>query len=321
MLAFNPKNFVARGRPFRGLGLLMLMLVACLGGCSSQQTTVDAFDAPAVARSGPAPSYATFAAAHNARVKGLDRLWARAELSLTYTDDDGEVQREEAEANLQYILPRRFSLLISKVAEFYFGFGSNDQKYWWIDVKNSPRSAIFGDHAKATPEKVYRFGLAVLPLELIDALGIMPVSPTNSEIQTTWSPSGYWMLMTEPLPGGLSRQWWIEPKTMWPGRIRLFDRTGHELIDARFDQFNVVQGSGPADALSRHPAKIEVRLPAKATTLKLNLNDMENRGSRAGTAPYDLDRLLKAYRIERSIDLDQPPNMPPSKPATPGTSR
>lgn len=304
--------------------LLALLLLPFLAACSSQQTVTDTFDSPPVARSGPAPTYSAFASAHNARVKGLDRLWARAELSLTYTDEEGEVQREEAEANLQYILPRRFSLLISKVAEFYFGFGSNDQKYWWIDVKNSPRSAIFGEHSKASPEKVYRFGLAVLPLELIDALGIMPVRASNPDIKTAWSPSGYWMLFTEPLPAGLSRQWWIEPKTMWPGRIRLFDRAGQELIDARFDNFNVVQGSGPPDALSRHPAKIEVRLPAKSTILKLNLNDMENRGAKAGTAPYDFDRLMKAYRIERTIDLDQPParsSTPAPTQPTSGTSR
>lgn len=296
------------GRRWLGfLPLLMFALCGMLGGCATQVTQTDSFDAPAVTRDGPAPTYAAFAAAHNARVKGLDRLWARAELSLTYTDDEGEVQREEAEANLQYILPRKFSLLISKVGEFYFGFGSNDQKYWWIDVKNSPRTAIAGEHSKATQEKVHRFGLAVLPLELIDALGIAPVRASNPDIKTAWSVRGAWMIFREPLTGGLTREWWIETPTMWPGRIRLFDKAGQELIDARFDQFNVVEGSGPPNALSRHPAKIEVRLPAKATTLKLNLNDMQNRGTKAGNAPYELDRLLKAYRIERNIDVDQPP--------------
>jgi hypothetical protein len=268
---------------------------------------MDAFDAPPVVRTGPAPSYASFAAAHNARVKGLDRLWARAELSLTYIDEEGTEQREEAEANLQYVLPRKFSLLISKVAEFYFGFGSNEQRYWWIDVKNSPRTAIVGEHAKASQEKVQRFGLAVLPLELIDALGIMPVRANNTDIKTAWSAKGAWMIFKEPLASGLTREWWVEVPTLWPGRIRLFDKAGQELIDARFDQFNVVEGSGPANALSRHPAKIEVRLPAKSTVLKLTLNDMQNRGTKAGNAPYELDRLLKAYRIERTIDVDQPP--------------
>jgi hypothetical protein len=300
--------------------LCVLGSVLTLGGCAQQTTQMDAFDAPAVERLGPAPSYATFAAAHNARVKGLDRLWARAELSLTYTDDEGEEQREEAEANLQYILPRKFSLLISKVAEFYFGFGSNEQKYWWIDVKNSPRTAIVGEHAKATPEKVYRFGLAVLPLDLIDGLGIMPVRTTNAEIKTAWSAQGAWMIFREPLASGLTREWWIEVPTMWPGRIRLFDRAGAEVIDARFDQFNVVEGSGPPNALSRHPAKIEVRLPARSTVLKLTLNDMQNRGAKAGQAPYELDRLMKAYRIERTIDVDQPaPGQPVPSPA--GASR
>ncbi|MBU6412863.1 MAG: hypothetical protein KGS45_05270 [Planctomycetes bacterium] len=303
------------------LALACMLCVVLSGGCATQTTQTDAFDAPAVTRDGPAPTYAAFAAAHNARVKGLDRLWARAELSLTYTDDEGEVQREEAEANLQYILPRKFSLLISKVGEFYFGFGSNDQKYWWIDVKNSPRTAIVGEHAKATQDKVHRFGLAVLPLELIDALGIAPVRATNAEIKTAWSARGAWMVFREPLAGGLTREWWIETPTMWPGRIRLFDKTGQELIDARFDQFNVVEGSGPPNALSRHPAKIEVRLPAKATTLKLNLNDMQNRGAKAGNAPYELDRLLKAYRIERNIDVDQPLAKPATAQPTGGATR
>jgi hypothetical protein len=50
-------------------------------------------------------------------------------------------------------------------------------------------------------------------------------------------------------------------------------------------------------------AEVEVFIPGTPTSVRLRLDRLENREIRS--APFDLDRLLRAYPVERIEDLDE----------------
>ena len=290
------------------LGVLGLTLVALfLGGCNKDLKVDEPFEkGSVVTRAGDPPSFKDLAAKYNQRVAKLNSLWARADIRLEFVDDNGDRQREEAEATLQCVLPRKFSFMISKISEHYFTLGCDDEKYWWIDRKDSPPTIMMGRHAMATRKKAALLGVPLLPLEMVECLGVTPLPASAKTPPTRWSPlkqSVVFVIPAGSTPDSGTIEYWIDPQTADPRRIRIFDAKGGLTVDCHHEDIAMVKVGAGLDEATRMASKLKVFVPQRETILTISLNSMEHR-SLNGSKAFDLAALKNAYRIDREIDVD-----------------
>ncbi len=285
-----------------------LALVAVfLSGCNKDSKVSDHFEkGSTVTRIGEPLRFLDLARKYNQRVTKLSSLWSRADIRLEYVNDEGERQRDEAEATLQFELPSKFSFMISKLSDHYFTLGCDDQKYWWIDRKDTPPTVIFGRHAQATRKKAALLGVPLLPREMVECLGVTPLATSGLPPVTKWSALKQWVVFTLPAKAadGGTIEYWVDPETADPGRIRMFDVKGIVTVDCHHQEPALVKVGARLDDATRTASKLKVFVPLRETILTITLNSMENR-SLKGSKAFDLAALKQAYRIEREIDVDE----------------
>lgn len=291
-----------------------------LTGCSKDSKITDHFESGAsVQRTGEPPKFPDITKKYNERVAKLSSLWARADIRLEYVDDNAERKRDEAEATLQFELPGRFSFMISKLSDHYFTLGCDAEKYWWIDRKDSPPSVVFGRHDAATREKAALLGVPLLPREMIECLGVTLLAADQAPA-TSWSALKHWVVFTLPAknPGAGTIEYWVDPLTADPARIRMFDASRNVTIDCHLQDIALVKVGARLDDATRMASKLKVFVPLRETILTISLNSMEVR-SLKGSKAFDLAALKQAYRIDREIDVDKVEAE--KKPAPAGASR
>jgi hypothetical protein len=276
-----------------------------LAGCQDGPALKDTFETgPAVARAEAAPSYLTMATLYNPRVAHLNPFWARADLALDHVED-GKLERDHAEATIQFRLPREFNFIIQKVSEDYFILGCDKERYWWFDRKAKPPTVVIGRHASATREKIAMLGVPVLPLEIVDVLGVSPLPVTGVLPTARWSPLKNWVVFSLPAPNtpGGTIEYWLEPRSSDPARIRILDDKKNELIDCRTEKLGLVKVGSRLDEGTRIASKVRISVPERQTVMILEMNAMENRALTTSKA-FDLGTLKAAYPSDREIDLD-----------------
>lgn len=277
------------------------MMVACvLGGCSSQPKPIPTT---------PPPTAREFAIRHNARVAPISRFSANAELRIRGTDDRGEAVNESVDGNLMLELPLNLSLLVKKLGEVYFVLGSNQEQYWWINLSDDRRGALLGSHAKASRDRVKRFGLPVQPVDLIDLLAITEIDLEEAGAATT-----RWISTSEvefelPAPDG-SRLVRFSPVTFEPTAIVLRDDADRPIITSTLTEFQptAIQGQlaeGPHFQKRTEIVFTEYDAAGNATpkfTISMALYSVENRP--INQANFDFERLMSRFRVGsvRSVD-------------------
>ena len=306
-----------------------------LPGCAS---TPDAPDAPVVTQPqrSALPSYAEVAGAQNRRVADLDKVWAAASALVTYQDQDGQVRTEQAEGYLQIIQPDRVALSLGKqiTSEVYFYLGSNATHYWWFDRLDPERKiAYVGTHEMASPERAASLGAPVHPLDLLDLIGITalpgavevgrdpepperaaangvereeregiePSPPPGARVG--WSPDGRHVLVDVPARFG-TRRMWFDPATMLPRRVELLDSRGRVSVASVLERDVLVEVRGDSRRRPLMAENIDVTIPGTPIRIRLLLDRIENRQERQSAAPFDLERLLRAYPVDRVEDVD-----------------
>lgn len=271
-----------------------------LGGCAACRDR----GADPVAR-GPTPPYTEVAAAYNARLEPLDRLWARAVTRVWYPDKEGEEQSEQVEGHFQFIRPRRLLLTFDKVGinRTFALLGSNDTRYWWMDL-TGPRRAWVGTHAAVTAKRVEELGLPVHPLDLVELLGLNPVPAEGPGASIAWSEDGRHLVLTAPTEFGTgTRRVFLEPARFEPARIELRDASGNLAAESELSRFETVELPFPQTG-PRIATQMLMSINAGRERMRLKLWAPENRGSRPRPAIFDLERLSASQGIEEFIDLD-----------------
>lgn len=261
-----------------------------LAGCTTQQRV------PAV----PLPTAEQISAGYNARVAGLDRIWARAIVRFESLDRDGNEIDEQGEGHLQLVRPRSLYLTIGKLGEPAFELGSNDARYWWIDIRN--KSARVGVHERATPESTARAGLPVHPLDLPELLGITPLEGATPP---RWSADG---ISVEVSVGGRwgDRVVRLDPVGLEPTEIELRDREGKALATATLTEYEGVILRGEVDGVVRLATRILIEVPSTSTRVTLWLREPENRGSRIKPRAFNFDLLAAEYGVTSVVPIDGP---------------
>lgn len=283
-----------------------LIVAMCVWGCASP----GAVEAPPEAHAAVLPTYAQVAEAHNARVASLDRVWAAVAAIVRYQDQSGRMRTEQAEGHLQIIAPRRVALSLGKLvtSDVYFYLGSNEDLYWWIDRMDAgQRAAFVGSHILATPQRAAQFGAPVHPLDLLDLLGITPLPEADAGLpqggRLDWAPDGAHILVDVPSRFG-TRRMWFDPATIMPRRVEILDERARVVVSSRLSRDVLVPVRGDSRLRPHMADSIEVSVPGTEVSIRLLLSRVENRRERQSEAPFDLERVLRSYPIDRLEIID-----------------
>lgn len=279
---------------------------ALLGGCA-RSTTPGPEVGPGTLKP---PAYSEVASAFNQRVELLHRLWARTTLIVEQPDPDdpGGRLRDQAEGHLQLERPDRFALSVMKLGDIYFYLGSNEERYWWIDRLSEERIALFGRHARATPERAELLGIPIHPLDMMDLLGVTPlpddsgtpIGPTT-EGRVAWAESG--LLSVEVPARWGSRRVVFDPATYEPVRVEMLDSTGAVSLVSELSRYNPIRVRGrglPGPGVARRAV---IEAPRHGATLTIDLYEPENK--EISEQAFSFEALVRAYvRGGEVIDLD-----------------
>lgn len=283
--------------------LLPLLLAATLSGCSMFEGDPTDGPTPTAPRVRNAtPGFREISARYNARVARLDRIAARADLTVTRPDPEGAEQTDQIEGYLQFRRPRFLNLRIDKVGSTLFIMGSNADRYWWFDVSDQNRGWS-GTHEKARREVVERFGVPVQPADLAELLGVLPLDPAAAA-KISWTADGRRVRVVVPGTQG-PRRLELDPVTFEPQRIELLDSAGAVAVAAELSRYEIAPVRGDTRATPKLATVFDVRIPSQATSITIKLTGVENPGDRQKDANFDFDLLVDRYGVASVENLDE----------------
>ncbi len=285
--------------------LILPMLV--LIGCSS----TDKVD---VTKLGDPPSTLELAEKHNQRVEPLGTLWARISLRAKGTYANGESYEEQGEGHLQIDKPSKLSITIGKLGETYFAFGANEEDYWSFDLSNADhKTMLIGKLDLATPEKIAALGLPVYPGELIALTGLMPIDLSQAG-GTRWADDGKSVGITMPSRWG-SFTLWVDPRTSFVVRSQAFDRAGELIATATLSRYK--ESPVPGYGTVMVPGKIEITNPNDSGWVRIELSEPRSKAIKSRV--YQPRKLVRAYRVHETVDLDEAFDVLPTSAPAPET--
>lgn len=284
--------------------MLVVMLAAAmwagLTGCESaspDQTPV--LTGPAVTL-----DYKEVATLYNVRVENMDRVWARSRLRVQFTDKQGEKVDESAEGHLQIIRPRKLALTVTKVGETLYYLGSNDQLFWWLDIRKE-KSGVVGRHADTKVEAVSAMGVPLLPLDVLELLGVLPLDvdaagkakAIGGRFEVMYPARGMRLAGIEDADGISTVRMVMDRKTLEPQTIEVRGADGKIAVRAELKNYQPVIGVPGGSLRPRLATMFELFVPKSETRFTIKLLDTQNRGDRMNPAAFDLEKLLAAYSI------------------------
>lgn len=279
-----------------GVCACVLVGVPTMAGCAQ---TPPAPPTP----TGPLPTVQDVIATYNARVERLEAIESPVELVIRATDAEGKETKEQGEGNLKMVRPRKIALRIDKVAQTFFWLGSNDEKYWWFDLRGDEKVALVGTHAMAKPEVAARFGLPVHPVDLLDLAGVAPLE-SGEKASISWAKDGRHVVVEMPGRWGVKRLT-IEPKSGEASAVEILDAALNVVVSSRLEKYEAVKVRGDAAATARMATKLVARVPSAKASVELLIHSPVNNGAaRIKDANFVYDELKRVLGAEKEIDLD-----------------
>ena len=262
--------------------------------------------APTAADRQEPPTFGEVAARFNERADRLGRIWANATVQFSYLDEDGDRHDEQGEGHFQFIAPGRFALSVGKISEVFFWLGCDAERYWFFQMYEGDRVSI-GRHDNIGKPCNRDLGLPANPIDIIDLLGVTPISPTAGGA-TSWSINGKWLVVDAP---GRStwRRLFLDPKTLLPARVELYDPndTSEPIVVSSIERYDSVTLDGVGGFFPKAPSRLQIDHPASGTSIRLflhNMNDGKTRG-RLSDAVFTFDSLVEAFGPDEIIVLDR----------------
>lgn len=291
------------------------LIVACvftliltgLTGCESGSKTMMpvAYQKPPMVM----PGYATLAADHNRHVAGLTRVWAKANIDVTYRDEHGKVKKESGDqSTLMIDLPQNVALSFGK-----FGLGTlmwagcDDQHFWFFDLVGE-KSMLFGSHASLTHVNIRNLPLQVRPADIPMLLGLLPLNP-NAQSPVGWE-RGY--LTIEPNSGSVKML--IDPVTHAVRQVILFSPDGQPAVVSTLNERHVLPLAGSNETAMLH-LSVRIDVPSEGFIMQAKLSQVtdakpgvQRSKDKAFARGFDWHFLAdRAFKIpqDKRIDLDQ----------------
>lgn len=289
---------------FRGRMWRALTIGVCACACVGMPVLVGcAQNTPLPEPVAPMPTVSQVIEKYNARVDRLEAIESPVELVIRATDAEGKETKEQGEGNLKMVRPKKIALRIDKVAQTFFWLGSNDEKYWWFDLRGEEKIALVGTHAKATPEIAARFGLPVHPVDLLDLAGVAPLEASqNASIRR--ADDGRQVVVVLDGRWGAKRLT-INPANGEASAVEILDRDGKVLVSSRLEKYEAVKVRGDAAAAPRMATRMYADIPSARATVELLIHTPANNGAaRIKGANFEYDELKRIHGAQREVDLD-----------------
>ena len=277
-----------------------MALCSCLPACAHRSGP------DAVATDAPLPSAEEAVRAHNARVARLDRLWARAVVTIRFTDPDGDEKWEQGNGFFQLRDANKLALSIGKVGEMLVWIGANERRYWVLDRLDDP-VAYVGAHDEVTRERLARAGLPVPPRELLRLGALRPIDAARARTERDAAGrtrvvvpdgAGAWRYNFEPAP--------VDDLPVFVDRL---DGAGELVLRATIESPETVRVGDGLGFPPRTWSRLVVEHVPTGDSIIVRLDGEIEDGRRRGVpneSVFDLDVLLNAYGpFERVIDLDE----------------
>jgi len=303
----------------RWLAAVLVGWLLSVAGCVSGPEAKPAPMLPILPARGELPSYEAVAEAHNARLASFERLWTRAGIRLLEpkSGDEGTLQVTERgdDSKLILVLADRVALAVGKLGQLGLWLGSNEARYWLLQLRENKR-AFVGRHERFGERQARRLSLPVPPRRLPTLLGLtrLPLPPEDQpEPPVRVGPDGTLVIQ----PPGLSARMAMAVRQDAAGQIRdarpvrvdLLDAGGQVAFRAFMRDYEPVETEGLAPARwPEIPTDYRIQQAGHPNRLEIRLKDPTDGrgGERIKPAVFDLDRLLRAYDIDRVEDLDAP---------------
>lgn len=281
--------------------LAAVSIVLC--GCRSAQPGALQVD-PQRVWPGPLPVYEDVARAYNVRVDPLTRLSVAIVLRLSYRDVDGVKHEEQVEGRCDFVRPRQLLLRLDKVGQNIALLGSNQDKFWWIELADHKR-ALVGEHDKASADRLAEAGVPVHPLDLVELMGFTPIPTGADGGSVSKSESG---VLQVTLPGRIgSRRLLLSPGDFRPFRIELLGEDGKVAATSDLTKYVTVavRGAGPEVVRPLVASDVVITAQAGATQGHLELSAPELDTSRPKAGAFDLDKWLEVKGISDIVLLNR----------------
>ena len=267
--------------------VLPLLLLALLG-CETTPTA-PAFDQPA-----EMPTYALLVSKHNARVKGIERFWARSVIEIRWLDANGSSRFEQGDGHLILDLPYHSALTIGKLGHTKLWAGSNETYFWLFDELDTKKLYLGrhdGQSDPAIPGPRQRSPLPIRPVDLPRLLGILPIDASLGP-DNDGKPGVQWvdsMFMIEP--AGEQMRYYFHPITYRVLRIDLLDvQTGKVILTAHLDKPERIEAENAAIGPFLN-TRIEVITPGQEGNMIMYLSDMTDAARKVNPRAFDLEVL------------------------------
>jgi hypothetical protein len=272
----------------RTLGCLLSLCLLWTAACSAPKRPKDL------------PAMGAIVDAHNARVGGLDRLWARTSVRVEGRDAEGSKFSEQGEGHLQVERPDRVAVTVGKLGEVYFALGANGTQYWLVDVSdNERRVMLLGEQDRATPAKAEALGLPVHPRDLPLLMGLMPLDP-GSTPAPVWDEQGRAVLTIPSRWGSVALR--FDARSLELVGSTAFDGAGGVAAEATLGLHGPVMDAQGVTVLGRVPQRLEIRVPGFDGFVRVQLGEPRVRSINATV--FTPERLQRAYRVGEVVDLD-----------------
>lgn len=193
------------------------------------------------------PTYAQLAAAQNKRIAHLHQLYGNGTISVEWTDDKGQQQREGGEGNLIFQRPGNVALTFRKLGKVYVWAGSDSDRLWIV---------VGGDESVAYIARIENVGkpccepiaMPVYPGELMALYGVIEFPQTPSPVRFDAQANTWTVTLGES-----GTQWRLHfpvgDASRYPSQVELIDSTGTVLVRSDLSRYQKmeVRDLGPAD--------------------------------------------------------------------------
>lgn len=297
---------VARRCWCRGGGVAAIIAVSLMGGCESSPSASPDMSAPAAVPTKPVPAFAEVAARYNERADRIKRLWARAVVRLTYSDEKGESHTDQGEGVLQMARPDRVALSIKKAGKMLFWLGCDLERYWFFDVVDEKTVRLGRNPSEGESLAADAAGIGIPPRELFELIGMIPVDPAGKG-SVAWSGDGAELVVTLPKQGrgsvaAGSTVLWLSSSSFEPSRVERRDASGRVIIRATLTEYEGVEIEGEGGLKPRLATKLDAFHEPSGAQIRLDLSEMRDSG--IGDAAFVFETLRRSLGVERVIDVD-----------------
>jgi hypothetical protein len=286
-----------------------LLITACEAPPKAGQTPGNETAAPAVVDAGET------IARHNDRVRRLNRMWSRAVVEIDWVDAKGKARFEQGDGPLILRKPHELALAVGKLGNTMYWLGSDADRYWLLQLdppKDKPRTAYVGHHGPGAEADLERMPLPIRPDLLMQVMGISTVALPSEDpgVNIAQADTEAVVLHIESADSPGMRELTFDPAKARLQRVVIRDGDGEVIAEAGLSRYKTVELRGvPKGGWPEIPHRIEVRLPRRQATATLFLSQTTDGRAedKVRDAQFDLERLLRAFRIDRVEVIDPKP--------------